>query len=139
MTRRWALVVGAALSVGLAACSSSSTSGVPSTVAATGCHTRGAAVGLALSDRQPIPVVRTVPGGCVAVSVPRSPFQGFATEVPRVSPGGRLHLVSETVLASGVRTAYYRVVRTGTVTVSSTVKIHTDVAVPEWSGLVLIV
>ena len=92
-----------------------------------------------LSDGQPVPVVRTVPGGCVAVVVPASPFPGHATEVPRTTPGGRLHLVSNTLTAGGVRTAYFRALRTGTVTVSSTVPITTNQAVPEWSALVIIV
>jgi len=133
------MVCGAALlGAGLTACSSSN-SGTATTATTAGCHTRAATVRLTLSDAQPVPVVRTVPGGCVAVSVPRSPFTGSATEPPRVTPDGRLHLVSDTVQAGGVRVAYYRALRTGTVTVSSTVRIDTNLAVPEWSGLVVIV
>jgi len=128
------LVVGA---VGLAACSPSTGSRPVPVVS--GCPTAAATVHLALSDAQPVPVVRTVPGGCVAVQVPRSPFAGHATEVPTVTPDGRLHLVSDTVSAGGSRTAYYRALRTGTATVSSTVTVQTNVFVPRWSGLVVIV
>jgi hypothetical protein len=127
------------LAVGLTACSSSPGSDAPAPVVTPGCHTAAATVHLALSDTQPVPVVRTVPDGCVAVRVPRSPFAGHVTEVPTVTPDGRLHLVSDTVSAGGVRTAYYRALRTGTVTVSSTVTVQTNLAVPEWSGLVVIV
>jgi hypothetical protein len=47
--------------------------------------------------------------------------------------------VSDSLLANGTRAAYYFAVRTGAVTVSTTVRIRTNVEVPEWSGLVVIV
>jgi hypothetical protein len=96
-------------------------------------------VRLALTNTQPVPVVRTLPGGCVAVSVPRSPFPGSATEVPAVLPADRLRLVSDVVLADGTRTAYFTAIRTGTATVSSTVRVRARAPVPEWSGLVIVV
>jgi hypothetical protein len=121
----------------VASCSSGPSASRPSV--RPGCHTRAATVHLALTNTQPVPVVRTLPGGCVAVSVPRSPFRGSATEVPVVLPADRLRLVSDVVLADGTRTAYFTAIRTGTATVSSTVRIRTQLAVPEWSGLVIVV
>ena len=109
--RAAALVACAALALLLMACSSGP-SASPSV--RPGCHTRAATVHLALTNTQPVPVVRTLPGGCVAVSVPRSPFRGSATEVPVVLPGDRLRLVSDVVLADGSRTAYFTAIRTGT-------------------------
>jgi len=75
----------------------------------------------------------------VAVTVPRSPFPHTPTEALRVGPEGRLRLVSDSLLANGTRAAYYFALRTGAVTVSTTVRIRTAVAVPEWSGLVIVV
>jgi hypothetical protein len=138
MARRWALAACAALGVALVACSSSSTPSTP-TAAAPGCHTNAATVHLVLTDGQPIPLVRVVPGGCIAVSVPRSPFKGVVTEPPRVTPPGRLHLVSDSVLPNGTRRVYYTALRTGTVTITSTVGVLTSVSVPEWNGVVVIV
>jgi hypothetical protein len=135
--RALALVACAALAPVLMACSSAPS--VTSTSARPGCHTRAATVHLALTNTPPVPVVRTLPGGCVAVSVPRSPFRGSATEVPAALPGDRLRLVADVVLADGTRTAYFTAIRTGTATVSSTVRIRTAAAVPEWSGLVIVV
>ena len=132
-----ALVACAGLGPALAACSSGPSAS--SVSVQPGCHTRAATVHLALTNTQPVPVVRTLPGGCVAVIVPRSPFRGSATEVPSVLPADRLRLVSDVVRADGTRTAYFVAVRTGTATVASTVSIRTAVAVPEWSGLVIVV
>jgi hypothetical protein len=132
-----ALVACVALGPVLMACSSGP--GGSSPTVRPGCHTEAATMHLALTNTQPVPVVRTVPGGCVAVSVPRSPFRGSPTEVPVVFPRNRLRLVSDVVLSDGTRTAYFTAIRTGTATVSSTVRIHTQVAVPEWVGLVIVV
>jgi hypothetical protein len=132
-----ALVACAALGPVLVACSSGP-SATPAS-ARPGCHTEAATARLALSNTQPVPVVRTLPGGCVAVSVPRSPFRGSATELPVVLPADRLRLVSDVVLSDGTRTAFFTAIRTGTATVSSTVRIRTAAAVPEWSGLVIVV
>jgi len=54
-------------------------------------------------------------------------------------PEGRLRLVSDSLLANGTRAAYYSVLARGAVAVSTTVRIRTNVAVPEWSGLVIVV
>ena len=139
MTRARAVALGAcgALVPVLTACSSGPSAS--SLSVQPGCHTRAATVHLALTNTQPVPVVRTLPGGCVAVSVPRSPFRGSATEVPMVLPADRLRLVSNMVLADGTRIAYFTAIRTGTATVSSTVRIRSQAAVPEWSGLVVVV
>ena len=139
MTRARALglVVCVALGPALTACSSSPGASAP---VRPGCHTAVAGtVQLALSDEVPVPVVRIAPGDCVAVTVPRSPFPRTATEPIRVAPGGRLRLVSDSLLANGTRAAYFLALHTGEVTVSSTVGIRTNVAVPEWSGLVIVV
>jgi hypothetical protein len=136
MRRWWALVACSGLGVGVAACSSAPPA--PPTAAPTGCHGTPATGRLVLADTTPVPMVRAVPGTCIEVSVPRSGFPGKRTEVPRVTPGGRLHLVSDTLLADGGRTAYYSAVRPGTATISSTVDVQTNQAVPEWSGLVVV-
>lgn len=136
--RRWAPVVGAALALGLTACSSPSTSSAPTTVAPPGCHTGAATVRLVLTDGQPIPVVRVLPGACIAVSVPRSPFRRAVTEAPMVNPSSRLHLVSDSVLPDGTRHVYYTARRTGAATVSSTVRIRTSASVPQWNGVVVV-
>ena len=131
------MVVCSAVGLTLVACSSSPPT-VPSAVAPSGCHGRRATTHLVLSSRSPVPVVRAVPGTCIEVSVPRSPFPGKDAEPPRVTPPGRLHLVSDTVVRNGSRTVYYSAVHTGTATISTTVDIQTDRAVPEWSGLVVV-
>ncbi len=97
-----------------------------------------ATVHLVLSDSVPVPVVRIPLGGCVAVSVPRSPFRRAPTGPTGVAPGGRLGLVSDSLLANGTRVAYYTALRGGTATISSTVTVRTDRAVPSWSGVVVI-
>jgi hypothetical protein len=137
MRRRWALLACSALMLTLAACSSSTPS-VSSTAAPTGCQGAKATGHLVLSSESPIPVVRAVPGTCIEVSVPRSPFPGKSSEPPHVTPQGRLRLASDTLLRNGGRTAYYSAVRVGTVTISSTVDIRTGLEVPEWSGLVMV-
>ncbi len=106
--------------------------------APTGCHGIKSTGHLVLSDANPIPVVRAVPGTCIKVSVPRSGFAGKSTEPPRVTPDGRLALVSDTLGADGGRTVYYSAVRPGTATVTSTVDVQTNQEVPEWSGLVVV-
>ncbi len=138
--RRWAPVVCAALALapGLTACSSSSTSSASSTAAPPGCHTGAATVHLVLTDGQPIPVVRVLAGGCIGVSVPRSPFRRAVTEAPTVNPPSRLLLVSDSVLPNGTRRVYYTAGRTGAATVSSTVRIRTDGSVPQWNGVVVV-
>jgi len=137
MRRPWALLSCSVLGLTLVACSSSP-AGVPSAVAASGCHGRPATAHLVLSSQSPVPVVRAVPGTCIEVSVPKSKFAGKDTEPPRVAPPGRLALVSDTVVGDGGRTAYYSAVHPGTATISSTVDIRTDLEVPEWSGLVVV-
>jgi hypothetical protein len=81
--------------------------------------------------------VVTVPtGGCVVVSVPRSPFRAAATTPTGVVPSGVLVLVSDTLHPNGSRTASYRARAPGTVVVSSTVDLHSGATVPRWSGIV---
>jgi hypothetical protein len=75
----------------------------------------------------------------VAVTVPRSPFRHTPSEPTRSFPAGRLRLVSDSLLADGTRVAYYTATGPGTDTVTSTVTLRTDVVVPEWSALVIIV
>jgi hypothetical protein len=96
-------------------------------------------VALHLSDTQPVPVVRVAPGGCVAVSVPRSPFRGHPSERPTVVPSDLLRRVSDSAQPDGARTDYFVAQRPGTATVTSTVAIRTAVEVPAWSGIVHIV
>lgn len=128
----------AVVAVVAAACSSGP-AGTSTTVAPPGCHTRATTIHVVLSDRTPVPVVRTTPGGCLAVTVPRSPFRNAPPAPTRVVPSGRLRLVSDSVYPNGTRVAYYTAVRTGTATVKATVSVHTDRSVPEWSALVVIV
>ncbi len=137
MRRIWAVTACSALGLSLAACSSS-TRGASSTVAPAGCEGTRATAHLVLTGESPVPVVRAVPGTCIEVSVPGSPFPGRTTEPPDVTPPGRMRLVSDTVLRNGGRTAYYSAVHTGTATISSTVNIRTNAEVPEWSGLVVV-
>jgi hypothetical protein len=92
-----------------------------------------------LSDRSPVPVVRIPTGGCVAVTVPPSPFRHTPTGPTRAVPTGRLDLVSDSLLPGGTRVAYYTALRPGTVTVTVTVPLRTDRLVPEWSALVIVV
>ncbi len=138
--RRRAAVVCAALALaaGLTACSSPATSSAPTSVAPPGCHTDAATVHLALTDRQPIPVVRVLAGGCIAVSVPRSPFRRTVAGAPTVDPPSRLHLVSDSVLPDGTRRVYYTARGTGAATVSSTVRVRTAGSVPQWNGVVVV-
>ena len=133
---RRALVTCAALGLVLAACSSAPPAAP--TAAPAGCHGTKATAHLVLTDHAPIPAVRAVPGTCIEVSVPRSPFAGVPTAPPTVRPPGRLRLVSDTVLRNGGRTAYYSAVHAGAATVSSTVRVQTNREVPEWSGLVVV-
>ncbi len=130
------MVVGCAAGLTLVACGSSPNA--PPAVAAAGCPGRPATAHLVLSSQSPVPVVRAVPGTCIEVSVPRSRFPGKADEPPRVTPPDRLRLVSDTVFPNGSRTAYYSAVRAGTATIASTVDVRTNLAVPEWSGLVVV-
>jgi hypothetical protein len=140
MKRRWVPATCAVLTgLGLMACSSPSTSTASPTVAAPGCHTGGATVHLVLSDTAPVPLVRVAAGDCLAVTVPRSPFKGTTSEPLTPSPPGRLRLVSDSLLAGGTRSAYYAAEGHGTVTITSTVRIRTHVAVPRWNGVVVIV
>jgi hypothetical protein len=136
MIRRAALLVCGTLGLTLLGCSSSPNQGASPTPAVPGCHTHASTVHLVLSDTQPVPVVRTAPGGCVAVTVPRSPFKATTSESPKVRPTGSLRLVSDTLHADGTRTVYFTAGQTGTATVTSTVAIETKVAVPEWGGVV---
>ena len=138
MTRARALALVACVGLGpaLMACSSAPSASTP---VQPGCHTTAATVHLALSDQVPVPVVRIAPGGCVAVAVPRSPFPQTPTEPLRVAPGGRLRLVSDSLLANGTRAAYYTALGPGTATLTTSVAVRTARAVPEWSGLVVIV
>jgi hypothetical protein len=69
---------------------------------------------------------------------PKSPFDGVRTEAPRVTPPGRLQLVSDALNQDGTRTAYYSAHASGTATISSTVMIQSDLAVPEWVGVVIV-
>jgi hypothetical protein len=134
--RRAALLACGTVGLMLAGCSSNPSRSSPPTTAVPGCHTHASTVHLVLTDTQPIPVVRTAPGGCVAVTVPRSPFKGTSTESPKVRPTGSLRLVSDTLHADGTRTVYFTAGQTGTATVTSTVAVKTRVAVPEWGGIV---
>jgi hypothetical protein len=134
--RRAALLVCGTLGLTLLGCSSSPSRSAPPTTAVPGCHTHASTVHLVLTDTQPVPAVRTAPGGCVAVTVPRSPFKATSSESPNVRPAGSLRLVSDTLHADGTRTAYFTAGQTGTATVTSTVAIKTGVAVPEWGGIV---
>ena len=138
MIRRAALLACGTLGLALLGCSSSpnQNQSASSTTAVPGCHTHASTVHLVLSDTQPVPVVRTAPGGCVAVTVPRSPFKATTSESPKVRPTGSLRLVSDTLHADGTRTVYFTAGQTGTATVTSTVAIETRVAVPEWGGVV---
>ncbi len=129
------LIVG--LGAGLSACSSSGSQSPPST-AAPGCGNGRLTVHLDMTDQQPVPVVRTPLGSCVAVSLFASPFRGTRTEPLKETPPDRLRLVSDTLQANGTRVAYYVATRPGAVTISSTVKIRTDQPVPEWSGVVIV-
>ncbi len=135
MRRPWALLACSVLALGLVGCSTATST--PS-AAPTGCHGTRSTGHLVLSDANPVPVVRAVPGTCIKVSVPPSGFLGKVTEPPRVTPDGRLALVSDTLGANGGRTVYYSAVRSGTATVSSTVDVQTNQEVPEWSGLVVV-
>ena len=139
VTRTRVLAVVACVTLGpvLPACSSGP--GASSTTVRPGCPTAVGTVHLALSDRVPVPVVRIPPGDCVAVTVPRSPFPHTPTEPIGAVPADRLRLVSDSLLANGTRAAYFLALTTGAVTVSSTVSVQTDRAVPEWSGLVIVV
>ena len=136
---RGVAVVACLLLGGATAACASGPGAVPTTVAPPGCHTPAATVHVVLSDRTPVPVVRTTPGGCVAITVPRSPFRHAPSDPTRTVPAGHLRLVSDSLLTDGTRVAYYVALRTGTATVTSTVSLHTDVLVPEWSALVIIV
>ena len=126
------------LGLGFTACTSTPNQGTESTVAAPGCHGSSPAVHLALSNQQPIPIVHLPRGGCVEVTVPKSPFDGVRTEAPRVTPSGRLQLVSDALNQDGTRTAYYSAHASATATISSTVMIQSDLAVPEWVGVVIV-
>lgn len=140
MKRPWLPAVCVVLAgLGSMACSSTLASTSSSTVAPPGCHTGEATVRLVLSDTAPVPLVRAVAGDCVAVTVPRSPFKGTTTQPLIAAPPGRLRLVSDSVLANGTRSAYYTAVRTGTATITSTVRIRTNGSVPRWNGIVVIV
>jgi hypothetical protein len=121
-----------------AACASGPAS-TATTVAPPGCHTGAATVHVVLSDRSPVPVVRIPTGGCVAVTVPRSPFRHTPTGPTRTTPAGRLVPVSDSLLPNGTRVAYYTAARRGTATVVATVPLTTDQLVPQWSALVIIV
>jgi hypothetical protein len=96
-------------------------------------------VHLDMTNQQPVPVVRTPVGSCIAVSLFASPFRGTPTEALKETPPGGLRLVSDTLQANGTRIAYYVALRLGAVTISSTVKIRTGQPVPEWSGLVIVI
>ena len=126
------------LGLGFTACTSTPNQGTESTVAAPGCHGSSPIVHLALSNQQPIPIVHLPRGGCVEVKVPKSSFDGVRTEAPRVTPPGRLQLVSDALNQDGTRTAYYSAHASGTATISSTVMIQSDLAVPEWVGVVIV-
>jgi len=125
--------------VGAACSSGSGSASTGTTVAPPGCHTGAATVHVVLSDQTPVPVVRIPTGGCVAVTVPRSPFRHTPTGPTRVVPAGRLVPVSDSLLPGGTRVAYYTAARPGTATVTATVPLHTDQLVPQWSALVIIV
>jgi hypothetical protein len=139
MTRRVALVACAALTVALLGCSSGPARRATTTTAVPGCHTHSSIVHLLLSDAQPVPVVRVAPGECLAVSVPRPPFRGHASESPTLTPAGLLVRVSDSTLPDGARIDYFAVVASGTVRITSTVSVRTTVAVPEWVGIVHVV
>ena len=131
--RRAAIVVCAVLGLGSAACSSP-----PAAVASPGCHTSGPRVEVHLSSQTPVPVVRIPPGGCVEVTVPRSPFRNTRTEPPTVDPSGHLQLDSDTLHPDGTRSAFYTATTAGTATIFSTVDIHTGLEIPQWSAVVVI-
>ena len=129
--------LGLCLGLGLSACSSTPQA-APSTTAP-GCRNGQLTVHLDMTNQQPVPVVRTPVGSCIAVSLFSSPFRGTRTEPLKVTPTGRLRLISDTLQSNGTRIAYYVARGRGAVTISSTVKIRTGQPVPEWSGLVIVV
>jgi hypothetical protein len=136
--RHLALLACGALSLSLVACSSTAPRASQSSGATEGCHGDVPRVELAISDTQPIPVVHIPQGGCVEVTVPTSPFRDSRTEAPRVTPPVRLRMLSELFNRDGTRTVYYAAERSGTATISSTVKVRSSAAIPAWVGIVLI-
>jgi hypothetical protein len=126
------------MGLGLSACSSGAPQSTPSTTAP-GCRNGQLTVHLDMTNQQPVPVVRTPVGSCIAVSLFSSPYRDTRTEPLQETPPGRLRLVSDTLQPNGTRIAYYVALQRGAVTLSSTVKIRTDQPVPEWSGLVIVI
>jgi hypothetical protein len=91
---------------------------------------------ITLTDTLPVPEVTVPVGAEIVVTVPRWAW-GTATDV-NVTPGGILRDACAVLLPGGGRRTIFLAVSQGSTRVYATVEPASDLAMPAWSGEVIV-